>query len=206
MNRGKSFSVALFPLVAFAAVACATDEQVLRSSAPEKNGGAGGARSLLDASSTPPGVAGTAASNEAGAPRNAEAIPYTPLPDSGCTGAGCGVCASGQTQYLPSYAGPNGISVAIHSTPANPQLGDHQTWDMVIRAANGQVIPASTQVTVECLMNHEGFSHGCPANISVTRTGDAYVAEPVIFNMQGAWVMTVHVGELDTVSFDVCAS
>ncbi len=132
-------------------------------------------------------------------------------------GAGQDVCASEFASSPPtamqfsagvSSTSPDGSAkVAIDSTPAVPSLGDHSTWKLTVTDATGSPVPAGTKVKVVCVMTHSGFSHGCPATISVKEMGGGvYEASPVIFNMQGHWHIDIGVDLATTedVPFEFC--
>jgi hypothetical protein len=116
-----------------------------------------------------------------------------------------GACAEGNTEYEKSYTGSHGVTMSLESTPQTPMVGDNQTWTISFILPSGQPVPQGTSVSVMCKMIHLGFTHGCPADIGVTRSGDTFTATPVNFNMQGDWTLTVTVGDLDTISFGICA-
>jgi hypothetical protein len=114
-------------------------------------------------------------------------------------------CEQGKTRYDSSYTGSNGVTMSLASMPAMPMVDEHQTWTMSIRLPGGQPVPEGTPVTIECKMIHTTYTHGCTGIIEVARSGDVFTASPVIFNMQGDWQLVVTIGDLDTVTFGVCA-
>jgi hypothetical protein len=200
VTPGKAFSVVA---ALFGVAACAKDIVILEST-----------------------VQPAAYPFEAGVPRLPHANPdagrtSTPAKNIACVPSSCdggvwsqatcscesptSACAEGKTQYEASYTGSHGVTMSLASMPRIPMVADNQTWTMSIDLPSGQPVPDGTTISVTCKMIHVGFSHGCPSYIEVTRSGDTFTASPVNFNMQGSWLLTVKVGDLDTISFGICA-
>jgi hypothetical protein len=202
MTHGRATSLVVVSFLAAAMASCAKDVRVLRRRIETDSGRSIGVRPVSN-----PDAAGTSMNGIV----MVDACPLVPCEGGAWNPATCScdlptnACEQGKTRYESSYVGENGSTLRLQSMPPMPMVGDNQIWTMSITLATGRPVPQGTSVSVICKMLHTGFSHGCPSNIEITRAGDTFTAAPINFNMQGDWQMTVKVGDLDVVTFGICA-
>lgn len=201
MAHGRATSLVLASFLAAGIASCAKDVSVLRR---RVEAGSGGAITMQPVSK--PDASGTSMTAIA----MLDACPLGPCEGGAFDPATCAcelpanACAQGRTRYEGAYIGENGSTLRLQSTPQVPMVGDNQTWTMSISLANGRPVPQGTQISVVCKMLHTTYSHGCPSDIEISRTGDAFTAAPINFNMQGDWQMRVKIGDLDVITFGIC--
>jgi hypothetical protein len=105
----------------------------------------------------------------------------------------------------PAYSS-NAMSVVIDSASRTTHIGDLNEWTLDVADAMGAPVTTGTKVTVDCTMLHAQFAHGCPAHIDVNEVAPGtYDASPIVFNMQGGWLVDIWIGGTTEVTVHVCA-
>jgi hypothetical protein len=116
------------------------------------------------------------------------------------------LCSSPPSAFGTPIFGTAGVSVVVTSDPPGTTIGARSTWTLFVQDGSGNPITSGTTVSIACTMLHATFAHGCPASIAVTELGGGrYTAAPVVFNMQGDWVVDIGVGADIEVTAHVCA-
>jgi hypothetical protein len=127
--------------------------------------------------------------------------------DSGLTSAGCASDKTAQPFTVGMHqAAVSGVTVAIEANPPVPTLNEQNTWKLTVTDKSGAPVPSGTLVSMICKMTHaSGAGHGCTSTIQVKEMAEGvYEAKPIVFNMQGHWVVTFQVGGTDEVPFQLC--